>query len=157
MYKRKGGISAPVLAILTFAVLLVVGVAILMYFYVIAPQATQQSQLSVLGEPVIRNVTEGDSEYKYNLTVTVKNLGSDEVELTGAAIIIEGTSYTNAVITTSINGDAKIAPGQSETVWVVWTISADDIDNNFPQANQLYTVILQTNYGNFEFSAVFRA
>ncbi len=144
MYKRKGGISAPVLAILTFAVLLVVGVAILMYFYVIAPQATQQSQLSILGEPVIRNDT---THNQYVLTVTIKNLGSDQVSLNSASIIVGGTSYSTTNISPS-----TISSGASVTVQISWS----NTDFNLTE-NQLYTVILQTNYGNFEFSAVFRA
>ncbi len=143
MHRRKGGISAPVLAILTFAVLLVVGVAILMYFYVIAPQATQQSQLSILGEPVIHVNADGD----YILTVTIKNLGSDQVTLSSANIIVGGESYSTTTISpTTINA------GQSTAVTITWSSPSFTLT-----ANQLYTVILQTNYGNFEFSAVYRA
>ena len=154
MYKRKGGISAPVLAILTFAVLLVVGVAILMYFYVIAPQATKQSQLSILGEPVIRY-----SNNKYVLTVTIKNLGSDTVMLQGATIIINDTSFN----TPDDNIDpSQIEPGASISVEITWSAGGSNEiptpgSDGAPEPNHLYTVILQTNYGNFEFSAVFRA
>ena len=141
LYKRKGGISAPVLAILTFAVLLVVGVAILMYFYVIAPQATQQSQLSVLGEPVIHNVASG-----YNLTVTLKNLGSDTVEIQGVKIVDDSGSAIEAY---SFN-PSTINPGQSVAFNANWTsLSLTE--------NHLYTVTIETNYGIFEFSAVYSA
>ena len=139
--RRKGGISAPVLAIMTFAVLLVVGVAILMYFYVVAPQATKQSQLSILGEPVIRK--DGNN---YVLTVTVKNLGSSAVNLNQATIMVSSSSYT----TTNI-APGSIQPGDSKVVTITWS---QDLGLT---ANNLYTVILQTDYGNFEFSAVYRA
>ncbi len=143
LYKRKGGISAPVLAILTFAVLLVVGVAILMYFYVIAPQATKQSQLSILGEPVLRP---GDSGVI--CTVTIKNIGSDDVTLTDAILVGNSNSYSGA----SFNDDT-IPAGESLSITITWS-SANTSDFT---PNQLYTVILQTTYGNFEFSAVYRA
>ena len=141
MYKRKGGISAPVLAILTFAVLLVVGVAILMYFYVIAPQATQQSQLSVLGEPVIHKGTDG-----YNLTVTLKNIGSVAVEIQGVKIVDDNGDVKEA---DGGYGPQNIEPGQSVTFYANWTsLSLTE--------NHLYTVTIETNYGIFEFSAVYR-
>ena len=151
MYKRKGGISAPVLAILTFAVLLVVGVAILMYFYVIAPQVSHQSQLSVLGEPVIRRGTYNGND-AYNLTVTLKNIGSDTIDISGATIIVPQDSTNKSVYTEEIVATSTIAPGEAKTIVIIWL--KDDVGDL--QANQIYTVILQTNFGNFEFSAIYR-
>ena len=160
LYKRKGGISAPVLAILTFAVLLVVGVAILMYFYVIAPQASHQSQLSVLGEPVIRY----DENQGYVLTVTLKNIGSDSIEITQATIYINDSSYLTTIDTdedTDGNQPIIIEAGEITTVTIIWpTGEGNQIpspgNDGAPQENHLYTVILQTNFGNFEFSAIYR-
>lgn len=152
---RDGRLSIPVLAILTFATLVIVGSSILTYFYVIAPQATRQSSLQVIGEPILYKM-----HYyidRYGLSVTFKNVGTAPVKILYAEIIVEGEAFSchKALSREKYKLPKIISPGESLNVIFLWNASGAHAITPLEE-DETYTIIVVTDFGQIELMAEYR-
>ncbi|MEM1695999.1 MAG: hypothetical protein QXQ90_05335 [Desulfurococcaceae archaeon] len=92
-YKQlRADLSGPVLAIIVTVAIIAAGLGILAYFWYVAPSSAKTPTLVIVGEPAVLG---------NRLYITVKNIGSKEVQI--QSVVIGGTT---------INVIQQVNPGE---------------------------------------------
>lgn len=99
---RKGlraDLSGPVLAIIITVAIIAAGLVIAAYFWWLAPHASKTPTITIVGEPSLTQ----DSSGTWHLYLTVKNDGTDAVQVNYA--VINGVKFNPASPVTVNGGD----------------------------------------------------
>lgn len=105
--KLRGDLSGPVLAIIVTIGVIVAGLALMAWFWWVAPSISRVGIIVIVGQPALIYSGSAQQSYNYILYISVKNVGNAEISVKD--IVVNGTSASKVDPTT-------IKPGQESVI-----------------------------------------
>ncbi|MEM4717661.1 MAG: hypothetical protein QXE81_02740 [Desulfurococcaceae archaeon] len=138
MKRIRGDISTPVLAIIVTVSIIIAGLTLISWFWIMTQQAGSVGVLQILGTPALfpYEVSEGVSELR--LFILVRNIGNEPVRI--IRIIVENTNCT--VISENV-----VFPGEPKEIIAICGYTASAVNKKTAKGT------LFTDYGTYTFTA----
>jgi hypothetical protein len=105
---HRGDLSAPVLAIIVTIGIIAAGLVLMAWFWWFAPQAGKTGVLTIIGQPALICKKTGATYYVEKALISVKNAGSEAVNITN--VVILGTDFTPDT------GSVTVSAGSSQHI-----------------------------------------